>query len=89
MEKYNVAHMIGAPPGYVGYDEGSRLTEAERRITVALDTKAKEWVAEKGYDPGFGARPLKRFLQRHLETRLARDLISGKVQEDCAVPFTW
>ncbi len=60
---------------------------ADRRITVTLDTKAKEWVAEKGYDPVFGARPLKRFLQRHLETRLARALISGEVAEDATVAF--
>jgi ATP-dependent Clp protease ATP-binding subunit ClpB len=60
---------------------------AERRVTVALDAKAKEWVAEKGYDPVFGARPLKRFLQRHLETRLARGLIAGEVTEDSAVTF--
>ena len=50
---------------------------AERRVTVVLDTKAKEWAAEKGYDPVFGARPLKRFLQRNIETKLARALISG------------
>ncbi len=61
---------------------------ADRRITVALDAKAKEWVAEKGYDPVFGARPLKRFLQRHLETRLARSLIAGEVTEDSQVKFT-
>jgi ATP-dependent Clp protease ATP-binding subunit ClpB len=61
---------------------------AERRVTVALDTKAKVWVAEKGYDPVFGARPLKRFLQRHLETRLARGLIAGEVTEDSQVKFT-
>ena len=42
---------------------------------------------EKGYDPVFGARPLKRFLQRHLETRLARALISGEVGEDSTVTF--
>jgi ATP-dependent Clp protease ATP-binding subunit ClpB len=61
---------------------------ADRRITVSLDTKAKEWVAEKGYDPVFGARPLKRFLQRHLETRLARELIAGDLVEDSAITFT-
>jgi ATP-dependent Clp protease ATP-binding subunit ClpB len=60
---------------------------AERRVTVALDPKAKVWVAEKGYDPVFGARPLKRFLQRHLETRLARALIAGEVAEGAAVTF--
>jgi ATP-dependent Clp protease ATP-binding subunit ClpB len=60
---------------------------AERRVTVKLDAKAKEWVAEKGYDPVFGARPLKRFLQRHLETRLARALIAGEIAEDSGVTF--
>ena len=66
-------------------DVNKRL--ADKRVTVTLDAKAKIWVAEKGYDPVFGARPLKRFLQRHLETRLARALISGEVGEDTAVTF--
>jgi len=61
---------------------------AERRVTVALDTKAKEWAAEKGYDPVFGARPLKRFLQRNIETKLARALISGEITEGREVKFT-
>jgi ATP-dependent Clp protease ATP-binding subunit ClpB len=60
---------------------------ADRRVTVALDQPAKKWVAEKGYDPVFGARPLKRFLQRHLETRLARALIAGEVREGTAAKF--
>lgn len=61
---------------------------ADRRVTVTLDSKAREWVAEKGYDPVFGARPLKRFLQRHLETRLARALIAGEVGEGSEINFT-
>jgi ATP-dependent Clp protease ATP-binding subunit ClpB len=61
---------------------------ADRRITVVLDKTAKDWAAEKGYDPVFGARPLKRFLQRHIETKLARSLISGAVAEGSAVKFT-
>jgi ATP-dependent Clp protease ATP-binding subunit ClpB len=60
---------------------------ADRRVTVVLDPKAKEWAAEKGYDPVFGARPLKRFLQRQIETKLARALISGEVGEDVTVTF--
>jgi ATP-dependent Clp protease ATP-binding subunit ClpB len=60
---------------------------ADKRVKVALDDKAKVWVAEKGYDPVFGARPLKRFLQRHLETRLARGLIAGEVTEDSTATF--
>jgi ATP-dependent Clp protease ATP-binding subunit ClpB len=60
---------------------------ADRRVTVKLDAKAKEWAAEKGYDPVFGARPLKRFLQRQIETKLARALIAGEVAEGATVTF--
>jgi ATP-dependent Clp protease ATP-binding subunit ClpB len=60
---------------------------ADRRVTVKLDAKAKEWAAEKGYDPVFGARPLKRFLQRQIETTLARALIAGEVAEGATVTF--
>jgi ATP-dependent Clp protease ATP-binding subunit ClpB len=66
-------------------DVNKRL--ADRRVKVVLEGKAKVWVAEKGYDPVFGARPLKRFLQRNLETRLARALIAGDVTEDSTVTF--
>ena len=61
---------------------------ADRRVTVSLDAKAREWAAEKGYDPVFGARPLRRFLQRNVETRLARGLISGEIAEGREVKFT-
>ena len=60
---------------------------ADRRVTVVLDKNAKDWAAEKGYDPVFGARPLKRFLQRHIETQLARGLIAGEVEEGSTVTF--
>ncbi len=60
---------------------------ADRRVTVTLDKKAKEWAAEKGYDPVFGARPLKRFLQRQIETKLARALIRGEIAEGSKVTF--
>ncbi len=61
---------------------------ADRRVTVVLDRKAKSWAAERGYDPVFGARLLKRFLQRHLETKLARALIGGEVGESSDFTFT-
>jgi ATP-dependent Clp protease ATP-binding subunit ClpB len=61
---------------------------ADRRVTVVLDAKAKEWAAEKGYDPVFGARPLKRFLQRQIETKLARALIGGEVADGREVKFS-
>ena len=60
---------------------------ADRRVTVVLDAEAKAWAAERGYDPVFGARPLKRFLQRRIETQLARALISGDVVEGAEVRF--
>jgi len=61
---------------------------ADKRVTIALDKKAREWAAEKGYDPVFGARPLKRYLQRQIETRLARGLIKGEIAEDSKVTFS-
>ena len=47
-----------------------------------------EWAAEKDYDPVFGARPLKCFLQRHIETKLARALIAGEIAEGNEVKFS-
>ena len=67
-------------------DLNKRLVD--HRVTVDLDKKAKDWAAEKGYDPVFGARPLKRFLQRHVETKLARVLVAGAVAEGATVRVT-
>ncbi len=50
-----------------------------RKITLDLDPQAKEWLADEGYDPVFGARPLKRVLQRHLQDPLAEMILSGDV----------
>ncbi len=61
---------------------------ADRRVAVAMDKKTKEWVGERGYDPVFGARPLKRFLQRQVETKLARGLVGGEIPEGATVKFT-
>ncbi len=142
MEKYSVSRLIGAPPGYVGYDEGGQLTEAVRRKpysvvlfdevekahpdvfnvllqvlddgritdsqgrtvdfknTIIIMTSnlgssyllehieadgeirpaAETYIVEHGYDPIFGARPLKRFLQKHVETLSAKLILSDKVK---------
>ncbi len=45
---------------------------AERKLELKLDQKAKEWLAEAGYDPVYGARPLKRVIQRELQNRWRR-----------------
>jgi ATP-dependent Clp protease ATP-binding subunit ClpB len=57
----------------------SRLIE--RHLELELTEAAKEYIAREGYDPVYGARPLKRFLQRHLETSLARQILAGTIPE--------
>ena len=52
---------------------------SDRGISIELTVRAKEWIAEKGYDPAFGARPLRRTVQRYLETPLARKVLAGEI----------
>ena len=57
----------------------------DRRIKVEPTEAAYDWLAEEGYDPVYGARPLRRFIQRQVETRLARAMIAGEIIEDQTV----
>jgi len=57
-----------------------RLLE-ERKITVVLEPKACEWLAAKGYDPAYGARPLKRVIQKELQDPLAEMILAGDVKD--------
>lgn len=52
---------------------------AQQEITLSVDGKVVDWIVKHGIDPQFGARPLKRFVQRHLETIVARELLKGDV----------
>ncbi len=61
--------------------ENLRGRLAERKVTLDLDGAAIDLIAREGFDPVFGARPLRRFIQREVETRLARALISGAAAE--------
>ncbi|MCH8002953.1 MAG: AAA family ATPase, partial [Proteobacteria bacterium] len=54
---------------------------AERKIALELDATARSWLADKGYDPAYGARPLKRAIQRELQNPLAGLIIEGKVAD--------
>jgi ATP-dependent Clp protease ATP-binding subunit ClpB len=54
---------------------------ADRKIEITLDNKAREWLAQAGYDPVYGARPLKRVIQRRLQDPLAELLLEGKVSD--------
>ena len=58
---------------------------AERQITLELTESAKEYFAHTGYDPTYGARPLKRLLQKEIETNLGRKIIAGEVAEHAHV----
>jgi ATP-dependent Clp protease ATP-binding subunit ClpB len=58
---------------------------AERRITLHLSEAAKELLASEGYDPQFGARPLKRVIQREVENRIARAILDGSIHEGSRV----
>ena len=50
----------------------------DRKITLTLEPKAREWLAEKGYDPAYGARPLKRVIQKSVQDPLAELILSGE-----------
>jgi ATP-dependent Clp protease ATP-binding subunit ClpB len=54
---------------------------AERKLHITITPAAREYLAEKGYDPSFGARPLKRLIQREVQDQLAMKLLSGDVRE--------
>jgi ATP-dependent Clp protease ATP-binding subunit ClpB len=53
----------------------------ERKITIKLEPAAREWLADKGYDPAYGARPLKRAIQKQLQDPLAELILSGKIKD--------
>ncbi len=57
----------------------------EHKIELELTDKARDYLAERGYDPSYGARPLKRLIQRELETALGRKLLSGEIHDNSRV----
>ncbi len=65
----------------------ARLRErlSERKIELELSEKARDYFAERGYDPVYGARPLKRMIQRELETALGRKLLAGEIRDGSRV----
>ena len=54
---------------------------ADRNVTIELDAEARDWVAKKGYDPKFGARPLARVIQENIKKQLAEELLFGKLSK--------
>jgi ATP-dependent Clp protease ATP-binding subunit ClpB len=64
-------------------DVSSRLQD--RHLTLELTEAARELIAREGFDPVYGARPLRRYIQRHVETRIARALLAREVQEGATI----
>ncbi|MBR0969283.1 MULTISPECIES: ATP-dependent chaperone ClpB [Bradyrhizobium] len=60
----------------------------DRKIVLTLDTAARDWLAAKGWDPAYGARPLKRVIQRHLQDPLAEMILAGDVRDGDSVAIS-
>ena len=67
----------------IHYDRAQRLADrlADRRIALDVTDAGKDWLAITGYDPAYGARPLRRLVQREIGDRLAKALLSGDVRD--------
>ena len=59
----------------------------DRKITLDLSPNAREWLAHQGYDPAYGARPLKRVIQKSLQDMLAEKLLAGDIADGSTVPI--
>jgi len=68
----------------------SRLMKllTDRKITLQVDDKAKDWLGQKGYDPAYGARPLKRAIQKYVQDPLAEMVLAGKIHDGETVKIT-
>lgn len=60
----------------------------DRKIKLELDNDARDWLAEKGYDPAFGARPLKRVIQKEVQDSLAERILIGDIHDGSTVKIT-
>jgi ATP-dependent Clp protease ATP-binding subunit ClpB len=79
LSRANMAGIVDIQLGYL-----RKLLEA-RQIALDVDAKAKEWLGEQGYDPVYGARPLKRVIQNYVQNKLAEMILKGQVPEGSLV----
>jgi ATP-dependent Clp protease ATP-binding subunit ClpB len=61
---------------------------ADRKLKLELDDAARTWLANKGYDPTYGARPLKRVIQKEVQDPLAGQILAGKIKDGQTVKVT-
>jgi ATP-dependent Clp protease ATP-binding subunit ClpB len=65
----------------------SRLLE-DRKITLTLEPSARDWLANKGWDPAYGARPLKRVIQKEVQDPLAERILAGTIHDGASVTIS-
>ena len=82
LNKDNIGHIVDL----MMKDLNERLSD--REISLELTPEAKDYIIDGGYDPVYGARPLKRFLQKHVETLAAREILSGEIHEGDTILIT-
>ena len=82
LTKDNIGHIVDL----MMKDLNERLSD--REISLELTPEAKDYIIDGGYDPVYGARPLKRFLQKHVETLAAREILSSEIHEGDTILIT-
>jgi len=82
LAREDMAHIVDIQLGRL-----RKLLE-ERKLRLELDDNAREWLAEAGFDPTYGARPLKRVIQRSLQDRLANLLLEGSITDGAVLRVT-
>jgi ATP-dependent Clp protease ATP-binding subunit ClpB len=65
----------------IQFQRVQRIAEKSHHLTLTLSDEAKDWLADRGYDPAFGARPLKRVMKRHVSNGLSEALLEGFVDD--------
>lgn len=75
LTKADIAHIVGIQLDHL------RSRMAERRLTLEVTPEAEAWLAARGYDPVYGARPLRRVIQREVGDRLAIALLEGRYMD--------
>ena len=61
---------------------------SERGIVIELSPEARQWIMRRGFDPAYGARPLRRMIQRHIEDALAEEVLKGNVDDNSCILVT-
>jgi molecular chaperone DnaK (HSP70) len=78
-----IAVSEGGKPTVIPNAEGSRTTPP---AALEISQQARRYIAQQGFDPVYGARPLRRFISREVETRLGRALVAGAVRDGAVIP---